>query len=81
MVLTEERRRRPRLLILLTGIAQGAVQGVDGDVRVLLLRWKKRLDGEDQGTGGADEENLHVLSHVDGTWQCRTGGQSIPRTS
>ena len=67
MVRAQEGRRRPGLLVLGASVGQIAVQSIDGDVRVLLLRWDQALDSEHQGTSRTDKENLHVLGDVDGT--------------
>ena len=67
MVLAQEGRRRPRLLILCASIGKSAMQSIDRDVRVLFLRREQALDSKDQGTSRTDEEDLHVLRDVNST--------------
>ena len=67
MVLAQEGRRRPRLLILCASVGKSAMQSIDRDVRVLFLRREQALDSKDQGTSRTDEEDLHVLRDVNST--------------
>ena len=67
MVLTQERRRRPVVLILGAGVGQRSTQGIHSDVRTVIGRGKQALDGEHERTSRAYEEHLEGFGDVNGT--------------